>query len=184
MGQPQLRDRLDHIQGTHQFLEQSVGYVSVTQGGADGTVTQKDLQDADIGAGFQQMSGKAVTQGMHGDPLRQTRLGDDLPQNLVHCGGSNMTLRFLTREQVLSLRPGCLVVLAQQNQKALSQHDVAVFFTFSRTDMDAHPLTVNIGDAKSAYFRNPETGGIGGGNDGFIFNRADGLKNPEELLPG
>ena len=45
--------------------------------------------------------------------------------------------------------------------------------------MDAQPLTVNIGDAQSADFRNPETGGIGGGNDGFILNRSDGLKNPE-----
>ena len=47
-----------------------------------------------------------------------------------------MTLRFLSREQILSLRPGCLVVLAQQGYEALSQHDIAIFFTFSRTDGD------------------------------------------------
>ena len=94
-------------------------------------------------------------------------------------GGGDMTLRFLSREQILSFRPGCLVVLAQQSQEALSQHDIAIFFTFSRTDMNAQSLTVNIGEAQSAYFRNPETGGIGGGNDGFILNRADYHKNPE-----
>jgi hypothetical protein len=41
------RIRPAHIQGTHQFLDQSVGYVSVPQGGADGTVTQKYLQGAE-----------------------------------------------------------------------------------------------------------------------------------------
>jgi hypothetical protein len=34
--------------------------------------------------------------------------------------------------------------------------------------MDAHPLTINIGDAQSANFWNPETCGIGGGDDGFV----------------
>ena len=54
------RGGLDHIQGTHQFLEQPVGNVGVTQGGTDGTVAQEDLQDADVGAGLQQVGGKAV----------------------------------------------------------------------------------------------------------------------------
>ncbi|MGA9755563.1 MAG: hypothetical protein WBV23_10525 [Desulfobaccales bacterium] len=40
-----------------------------------------------------------------------------------------MTLGFRSREQILSLRPGCLVVLAQQGQGALSQHDRAIFLT-------------------------------------------------------
>jgi hypothetical protein len=86
---------------------------------------------------------------------------------------------FLSREKILPLWPGGFVVLTEQGQEALSQHDVTIFFSFSRTDMDAHPLTVNIGDAQSAYFRNPETGGISGGNNGFILNRTDGLKNTE-----
>ena len=69
------------IQGTHQLPDQPVGDVRVTQGGADGTVAQEDLQDADIGAGFQQMRGKAVTQGVHGDPLGKTRLPNDSSQD-------------------------------------------------------------------------------------------------------
>ena len=73
-------------------------------------------------------------------------LPDDLAQNLAHCRGGDMTLGFLSREQILSLRPDGLVVLAQQSQEALSQHDIAILLTLSRADMNAHPLAVDIGD--------------------------------------
>jgi len=156
--------------------------VGITQGGADGAMAQEDLQDADVGAGLQQMGGKAVAQGVHGDLLRQTRLPDDLPQNLAHCCGSDMTLRFLTREQILSFRPNFLVVLAKQGQEALSQNDIAILLALPRTDMNAPPLAVNIGDPQSAYFGNPETSRISSGHDGFVLHRTDGRKDSENLL--
>ena len=120
--------------------------MGITQGGADGAVAQEDLQDADVGAGLQQMGGKAVAQGVHGDLLCQAGLPDDLAQNGAHCRGGDMTLGFLSREQILSLRPHGLIILAQQHQEALSQHDIAILLTLPRTDMNAHPLAVDIRD--------------------------------------
>lgn len=60
-----------------------------------------------------QVGGKAVPQGVHGDLLGQTRLAYDLPQHLAHCGSADGALRVVSREQILSLRPYFLVVLAQ-----------------------------------------------------------------------
>ena len=48
--------------------------------------------------------------------------------------------------------------------------------------MDAHPLAVNIGDPQSAYFGDPESSRIGGGNDGFVLHRADSRKDAENLF--
>ena len=60
MRQPASRGGVDHIQGAHQLLDQPVGDVGITQGGEDGAMAQEDLQNTDIGAGLQQMGGKAV----------------------------------------------------------------------------------------------------------------------------
>jgi len=48
--------------------------------------------------------------------------------------------------------------------------------------VDAHPLGIDIGDAQGAHLRNPQTRRIGGGNDGFVFDRADPLKEGEDLF--
>jgi hypothetical protein len=93
-----------------------------------------------------------------------------------------MTLGFLSGEQILSLRPDCLVVLAQQGQEALSQHDIAILITLPRADMNAPPPTVNIGDPQSAYFGDPKTGRISGGRDGFVLHRTDSLKDSENFF--
>jgi hypothetical protein len=144
-------------------------------------VAQEDLQDADVGAPLQQMGGKAVAQGVHGDLLGQTRLPDDLPQHLAHYRRADGALGVMSREEILSLRPGFPVVLAQQVQEALCQHDVAILLSFPGADMDAHPLAVNIDDAQSADFGDPETGRISRGDDGFVLHRADGRKELENF---
>jgi hypothetical protein len=89
---------------------------------------------------------------------------------------------FISRKQILSLRPDFLVVLAQQGQEALSQHDIAVLLALPRPDMKAPPLAVNIGETQSAYFGDPETGCISGGHDGFVLHRTDGRQDPKNLF--
>ncbi len=48
--------------------------------------------------------------------------------------------------------------------------------------MDAHPLAVNVGEAQSAYLGDPQTGRIGGGDDGFMLHRTDGRQDAENFF--
>jgi hypothetical protein len=48
--------------------------------------------------------------------------------------------------------------------------------------MDAHPLAVNVGQAQSAYFGDPQTGRIRGGDDGLVLHRTDGRKDSENFF--
>lgn len=53
------------IQGTRDGGDVSLGHVGVASGGADGTVAEQDLDDSDVGAGLEQVSGKGMTKRVH-----------------------------------------------------------------------------------------------------------------------
>ena len=48
--------------------------------------------------------------------------------------------------------------------------------------MDAPPLAVNIGEAESAGFGDPETGGISSGHDGFMLHQTDSRQDAENFF--
>ena len=81
---PPSRGKRDHVKRAHQFCEQSVGYVGVAHGGANGAVTKKDLKDACIGSGLHQVGCKAVSECVHGGLLGKTSIPHDLPEYRAH----------------------------------------------------------------------------------------------------
>ena len=55
------------------------GHRRVTGGSVDAAMPQQDLDDADVGAVFQQVSGETVPQGMGGHLLAQSGAGYGVP---------------------------------------------------------------------------------------------------------
>ena len=50
--------------------------------------------------------------------------------------------------------------------------------------MDEHALAVDIHGFESADFRDPQSGSIGGGENGFVFGGPNGGKEGEDFLHG
>ena len=65
-------------------------------------------------------------------------------------GGAGQSSRTMDLSGIIKAA-GLPVVLAQQGQEALPQHDRAVLLALPRPDMKASPLAVNVGEAQSAY---------------------------------
>jgi len=76
--------KLKAVQRTEHPMAAAIQHMGINHGGGDIGVTQELLDGADVVAAFQQMGGKAVTQGMTVDPLtdrgRHGRLFDALLQ--------------------------------------------------------------------------------------------------------
>jgi hypothetical protein len=96
----------------------------------------------DVGAGFEQMGGEAVPQGMH-----RHRLGDFGPPRRDPAGflqrGDADWLARLSAGKQPSGRPRQAPIGAQDLQQLRRQHDVTVLAALAVLDPDQHPATVD-----------------------------------------
>ena len=118
---------------------------------------QQHLDGAQVGAGFEQMRGKAVAQSVGMDVLvfKAGAFGGLLtgvPENL---GGDRMTRRMPSvagKQPVggLALQPA--PVDAKGIEQLRAEHDIAVLAPLASPDMNDHPLAVDIADLQVRHF--------------------------------
>ena len=118
---------------------------------------QQHLDGSQVGTGFEQMSGKAVAQGMgmgvlvfKAGALRGLLTG--VPENL---GGDRITCRMPSvagKKPVggFALQPA--PVDAQGIEQLGAEHDIAVLASLASPDMNDHPLAVDIADLQVRHF--------------------------------
>lgn len=152
-----LHHMVDELRG---ILLTLLGQVEIEHGSFEAGVTEIALDDAQVDAGFQEMGGVGVAQGVDGHALfaycgsalgvaegvLDAAFGDGLGGLLgsgfvVAASGKDKAGMFVSTP-----------VAAQQSKGRLGQRDVAVLGAFATVDMNHHALAVDIGDFEMAGF--------------------------------
>ena len=113
-------------------------------------MSEQQLDGAQIGSGFQQMSGKSVTQTMgsdaFGDAGALTGYLADLLNGAVADRFASLGARKEPEWRASLLTPG-----AQLGKQFFGQHYIAVFFPLALFHANRHALAVKIGDAEIGF---------------------------------
>ena len=163
------------IESLHHVIDQLagvllafLGQVKIEHGGFELGMAHVALDNARVDAGFEEMGGVGVAQGMDrnaffentGGPLGLAK--GALDAALCHGTQSRLDVGSLSAQswedktRVMVGEP----VLAQQLESGLRQRDIAVLGALAAVDMDHHALTVDIGDFEMAAFVKTQAAGI------------------------
>src|SRR5271166_3689348 len=154
---------LDGFERTRNRLQMAPGQVQMDGGMSELGVSEKHLNGAQVGAGFQHVCCEAVPQSvrryMLSDPGTLGGFVHGLPDDLLCNGNVGSPALHRTWEQVgLGLHPA--PVLAQSLQQLRSQQHIAVPATLALTYMNDHTLAVDIGHREMAQLGPAQAGCI------------------------
>jgi|SRR5271157_386595 hypothetical protein len=105
-------------------------------------MTKQKLDGSEVSAGFKEMNGEGVAQGMRSDRLVDTEELTRLPAGMCDSKTADRLIGDIAWEQPflwLFRAP----ITAQDLQKFGREHDITVFPPFALLHADNHPLTVN-----------------------------------------
>src|SRR3954447_13943157 len=97
----------------------------MTRRGRQMLMAEQHLDRADIGAGFEQMGGKTVTQRMDAHRLSELRRLASIPAHPVECAYVERAALVAAWEQPV-LRSDFLPIGAQRDEQLRGQHNVPV----------------------------------------------------------
>ena len=167
-----------------------VGKVEVDHSGCELGVPQGALDETRVHAGFQQMGGVRMAEGMDGDTCFDdagSLFGGPegaLDTGATHGGGRWRTVLVIPSgggkepRGVMRSFPGG----AQQRERLGGQGDVAVFGALAAVDMDLEALAVNIGDLKVKGCMESESQARDGGEGDLVVQGCRGGAEPPDLL--
>jgi hypothetical protein len=185
------------VQALHYLIDQLTGIfltllskVEIDHGGFELGMAHVSLDDAQVDAGFEEMSGIGVAEGMNGDTLFMdscSNLGTtESPLDTTFGHGKLSVLCSITvsaqgREEEARMAVG-EPIAAEQIEGGWGERDVAIFGTFSTVDMNHHAAGVDIGDFEMETFVKSEAAGVDGGKIGVILEGFDPGKNASDFL--
>src|SRR6202167_2143921 len=129
------------------------------------SMAEQDLNGAQVGAGFKKMCGEAMTQSVRVDaPILKARtFSSDLAGSPEDLGGDGITCRVPAvagKQPLLRLAPETSPVDAKFLQQLRAEHDIAVLAALALSDMDHHPLAVDVTHLQVSRFCAACAGGI------------------------
>ena len=153
-------------------------------------MSQVALDEPGIHAGFKQMGGVGMPQGMDG----HAHFGDSgtvfgfaegaLDTGAPHGRGSRRALFLITPSG--GKEPGLVTVGfpvdAQQSEGIFGQGDVSVFGALATMDMDLETLAIDIRDLQGEGFMEPEAQAVDGGEVDLVVQGSGGREEPPDLL--
>ena len=162
----------------------------VEHGGFELGVPQGALDETGVHAGFEQMGGVGMPQGMDGD----AHFGDAgslfgcaegaLDTGATHGGGRRRTLVVIPPGG--GKEPGGVPMGfpggAEQREGLGGQGDVPVFGALAAVDMDLEALAIDVGDLQGEGFMEPEAQAIDGGEGDLVVQGGGGREEPPDLL--
>jgi hypothetical protein len=182
-----LHDVIDDLAGVFLAL---LGEVEIEHGGFQSGVAQVALDDAQVDASFEEMSGVRMAQGVDGNALFEHPSGPHglakgaLDAALGHRLGCLMGIVSLvtaSRED----KPGMAVsepIAAQPMEGRLGQRDVAVLGALAAVDMDHHASGVDIGDFEVETFVKSQAAGVYGGKISIVLKGLDSGQNASDFF--
>jgi hypothetical protein len=122
-----------------------------------------------------------MTQGVNGHVLAQSTARACCPADAVHRPwGDGLIGPGSGKEKVAwSDR---LPILTQDGQQTGREPDEAILLPLGLTDAKDHPLTVDVGNAEPSDLRDSQSSGVGGHEDGPMFDMRDRPKEPCDFL--
>ncbi len=164
--------------------------MEIDHGGFELGMAHVSLDDTQVDAGFEEMSGIGVAEGVNGDSLFS-----DSGSNLGPAEGALDTALGHGRRSVLcsitvSAKGGeeearmavGHPIAAEQMEGGLRERHVAIFGALSTVDMDHHAAAIDIGDFEVETFMESQAAGIDGGKIGVILEGFDLGKNGSDFL--
>ena len=146
------------------------GQMGINDGSNGAFVAKIDLNLAEVLALFEQVGGVRVSQRMDMSPLFNAAGGEGQPKSPLEGGvaqglgggGSAQAAGTFAGEQEGRMAVG-FPELAQEEQGALGQGNVAVAIAFARADMQEHASGINVGNLEAQAFAQTQTAGVDGG---------------------
>src|SRR4029434_1384920 len=148
------------------------------------------LDNAQINAGFEEMSGVGMAQRVYGNSLFTDggiKLGTTegaLDTAFGHGSLSQGCTRAAStegREEKTGVAVG-EPIAAQQLKRRFGQWDVAILGALATVDMDHHALTIDIGDFEMESFVESEAAGVDGGEIGVVVEGFDVGKKASDFI--
>src|SRR5881628_3342644 len=151
---------------------------------------QVALDETRIDAGFKQMGGVRMSEGMDGDTCFDDTgslsggTEGPLDTGATHGGGRCRTLGVIPPGG--GKEPGGVTmgfpVGAEQRESRGGQGDVAVFGALAAVDMDLEALAIDVRDLQGEGFMEPEAQAVDGGEVDLVVEGGSGRKEPPDLL--
>ena len=146
------------------------GQVGVNDSGNGAFVAEVDLNLAQVLALFEQMGGVRVSECMDMGSLFNAAGGEGQAKSTLKGGAGHRRGGGGSAQAAVAFggkKEGRMAVgfpdLAQKEQGALGQGDVAVAIAFTRADMQEHASGINVGNLEAQAFAQTQTAGVDGG---------------------
>ena len=167
-----------------------LGKVEIDHGGFELGMAHVSLDNAQVDAGFEEMSGIGVAEGMNGDGFFA-----DSSSNLGAAEGALDTTFSHGRLSVFCSSAGSAKgreeearvtmgepIAAEQMKGGLGERDKAILGAFAAVDMDHHTVAVDIGDFEMESFVKPQSAGVNGRKIGIVLEGFDAGKNASDFF--
>jgi len=175
------RGRLQELQRAGGGAHFAGGKAQVAGGGAQAAMPEQQLDGAQVSAGFEQMDGKGMAQGVRRDRLADPGPVARMSADILHGSRRDRLSRPVAREQPV-LGPCFAPVGPEDVQEPGREHDVAVLATFARRHADHHALAVDGIRRQADGLGDPQSSRIANGQDGPVLRALDRLEEPADLL--
>lgn len=138
------------------------GEVHVNQGVFKIFVTEQDLKGTEIGAGFIEMSGKTVTQGVGMNAFLEARALRGFPTRVPNgFRVDRPILAIVAGKQPGAGFPVIATPLGAECREELgTEHDIAIFAALAAVDVHDHALTVDVADFQVRQLGAADAGGV------------------------
>lgn len=150
------------------------------------TMPQQNLDRSEIGAGFQQMRGEAVSQRVRMDILAQAGARRCSPAGQPDdLGGDRMVgcvPAIAWKQPHLRFSSQGAPVLPQGFQQLGAQHDVTVLAALATLYVNDHALAVDVADLQMRQLRSAHSGGIQRHENRAIEGSCGGIDQPPNFL--
>ena len=142
---------------------------------------EQELNLADVGTLFEQVTGEGVAQRMGCDGFRNLRNQTSFPALQLNRQLTDVFAWKLAREEpifrILDEPPG-----TQDLKQFGRQHRVAIFLPFALLDPNDHAFAVDGGRGKGDGLGDTEPGGIARGQDDAMLSAPDAVQKVKDLL--
>jgi hypothetical protein len=155
--------------------------VGVEGGGLEVAMPERDRNGADVGAGFEEVGGEAVAEGVGGDVLVEAGGPGGAGAEAADGGIGEGPDGDVAGEEPIGRAFG-LPVEAEQVEEAWGEHDVAVLAALALAGADDHAFAVDDIDAEGGDLGDAEAVGIGGHEHGAVLDRSDGGEDARDLV--
>jgi hypothetical protein len=167
------------------------GQVRVNDGGDRAFVAEVDLDLAEVLALLQQVGRIRMAQGVDVRLLfdaagLEGEAEGPLQRGTAHrfggAAGAQPTVPLGGKEQDrMAMR---FPLLAQEQQRAPGQRDIAVLIAFAGADVNEHPLGINVADLQAQPFAQAQAAGVNGDQADAMIQGGNGSQNAAHLGPG